>query len=138
MVKKCLWRLVNCISIKHQYLIVINEDNLLALLVYSSFKRVATSSLQRVSPQPLVATVTFIQAVLKLEVNTETLRIRYSIAAPLSSLWINLEVNRLVAIEHCERRFTLGDFHAVLSSAANLAQVLNCNISTSTYSNKSE
>ena len=104
-----------------------------ALLVYSLFKRAATSSLRRIS----VATrgpVNVIQAVLILGVNTESLSIQYS-TAPQRISWNGCDVSRLVVTEHERSKYSLLDcFYAVVSHAAKLAQVSSCTILTSTYS----
>ena len=71
-----------------------NEDKLVALLVYSSFQRIASSGIRNSS----VATrrnSSIKKAALNGKVNTESLRIRHSIAARHSQSNIN-DVSRLV------------------------------------------
>ena len=78
-----------------------------ALLVYSSFKRAATSSLRRISLATR-GSVKVIQALLKLRMNTESLRIQYSNAPQLIS-WNDCDVSRLVVTEHERNKYSLLD-----------------------------
>ena len=74
-----------------------NEEKIVALLIYSSFKRVATRMLRR----NLVFTFSgsqFSQTERKLGVNTVSLCIQYSIRAQFGN-WNDCDVTRVVATE---------------------------------------
>ena len=75
-----------------------NEEKLVALLVYSSFRRVAPSGIQN-SSVPTISIIWIKQAVLKWGVNTESLRIQQCTAARYSNR-NECDVTRLVATEH--------------------------------------
>ena len=82
-----------------------NEEKLVALIVYSSFRRVATSGIRNSS----VATgsISWIkQAVFKWGVGTESLRIQHSTAAQFSYK-NESHITRLVATEHVQNKHSL-------------------------------
>ena len=78
-----------------------NEEKLVALLVYSSFRRVATTRIWN-SSVPLIVIVVCAQVV----VNLESLRIHYSTAAWHSNSNV-CDVTRLVATEHVRNNCSL-------------------------------
>ena len=78
------------------------EERLVAILVYTSFRRVVTSMLRRISVfKSSDSKIT--QAVLKWGVNTEWLRIQHSNAAKHSER-NDCDVTRLVATERVRNR----------------------------------
>ena len=93
-----------------------NEGKLVALLVYSSFRRVSTSGIQNNSLA--TSSISWIrQAVLKWGVNTESLRIHHSTAARHSWNSIN-DVTRLVTTEHVRNKYALPESIFSLASHA--------------------
>ena len=80
-------------------------EKLVALLVYSSFRRVTTSGIRNSSAA--TSSISWIrQAVLKWRVNTESLPIHHNNATRPSQNCIN-EVTRLVATEHVRKNYSL-------------------------------
>ena len=82
-----------------------NEEELLAVLAYSSIRRIPTSNLGSIS----VATSSGLQvkqAELKWEVNTDSLCVESSTAAEPSG-WNGRDVTRLVATEHVGNKKSL-------------------------------
>ena len=82
-----------------------NEEKLVAIKVYYSFKRVATSMLRKISV--FISSGSQVkQAVLKRVVNTESLRIHNSTAAQPSDR-NDCDVTRLVATERVRNKYFL-------------------------------
>ena len=79
-----------------------NEGKLVALLVYSSFRRAATSGLRNISVA-ISSNKWIRKAVLEWGVNTESIRIQHSTAAQHSD-WIGFDVTRPVATEHVRNK----------------------------------
>ena len=107
-----------------------NEEKLVALLVNSSFRRVACSGIRNSSVA--TSSISWIrQAVLKWERNTESLRIQHSTAARYSNR-IEDDVTRLVATEHVRKKCSLWKLnllqlsHGTCSSNLIESNALNC------------
>ena len=108
-----------------------NEEKLVALLVYSPLRRVATSGIRN-SSVVTSSTSGIRQAVLKLGVNMESLPIQHSTAARHSNRNEN-DVTRLVATEHLRSIYSIRESnllligHTTCSSNPNESNALNCN-----------
>ena len=84
------------------------EEQLVALLVYNSFRRIATSMLQRNSIFASSSSQ-FTQVQRKWGVITDSLRNQYSITAQPDN-GNDIDVTRLVATEHIRNKFSLLEF----------------------------
>ena len=106
------WNFLHISSFFHSVVLVFrNEGNLVALVVDTSFRRVATSMLQRISGLTTSGSHAR-QAVLKWGVNTERLQIRYSIAAQHTDT-IDCDVTRLVMTERTQNKKSLLGYFAL-------------------------
>ena len=78
-----------------------NEEKLVAPLVYSLFRRVATSMLRRISVYNTSGSQVS-QAECKWGVNTDSLRIEYSFTAQIGGR-NDCNITKLVAMEHVQK-----------------------------------
>ena len=118
-------------------IIVMNEEKLVALLVYASFKRTATSSHRRISVAiSSVSQSHSSSAQIKSEYGVTPYSVQHlAIAEWLDYLWRHQTSSDGTSTEQI---FTLGVFHAVISHAVQLVQVLKSTFLTSIYSSQSK
>ena len=103
---KYSWYLTHIYSFIHSVVFVFrNEETLVAKLFHSSFGRVATSMLRKISVFTSSGSQNR-QAVLKWEVITESLRVQYSTSAQHSDRK-DCDVNRQVSTERVRNKYSL-------------------------------
>ena len=122
-------------SILGPFVLLFGNEEKLVVLVHSSLRRVPTIMIRRISV--FISSGSQVSQVeCKWVVNTDSLRIQYSITAHLKGC-DDYDVTRQVATEHVQNKYSLLKSFSLLNSPVAIGSIINSTVEFSTCYSKS-